>query len=314
MVAFTLGCRLMYTRPTDDTLVAEGDGRDLVVRRANCVACHDPAEEAAEKPLSGGKVLQDSREGFTINVPNITPDEETGIGAWTDDQIMRAIRDGVRHDGEMLSPVHPYESYRYMSDEDVSALVVYLRYLPKVKRPRQENKIPWQMKLALSTGATMHEPAMNVKAPDPSKPVEFGKYLAYLGNCWGCHSRGISRQLTERDRDYMGGSKVPFADPLVGEVWASNLTPHKKTGLGSYTDEQILKAFFAATRLDGEPMVTSMEAFHKYQGDLEDGKALVAFLRSLTPVEHQVPPRKLKPQEQKRLSERRQPAMSSRSR
>ena len=64
--------------------------------------------------------------------PNLTPDPETGAGSWTDDQLARAMREGVGHDGRALFPIMPYQHYRNMSDEDLASVVVYLRSLPPV--------------------------------------------------------------------------------------------------------------------------------------------------------------------------------------
>ena len=71
--------------------------------------------------------------------PNITPDKETGAGNWTDDQLARAIREGIGYDGRALFPFMPYENFRYLSDEDLASVIVYLRSIPpyagKCRRP-----------------------------------------------------------------------------------------------------------------------------------------------------------------------------------
>ncbi len=232
-------------------------------------------------------------------VPNITNDPETGLGNWTDDEIIRAIRDGVSKDGRFLFPIMPFSTYQHMSDEDVMAIVAYIRSTPAVKqeRPRVENDIPFMMGMALGMGAAMHEPVASVAEPDRNDAVKYGEYLTNVGHCSECHSMGSHGPRKKEDR-WFGGADNPMDMPGVGKVWASNLTPHKETGLGNYDAAQIKNALRAGLRLDGRRMAPPMSMFmpHIAQWEETDLDAVVAYLQSLPPVEHKVPARELTPE------------------
>ena len=71
----------------------------------------------------------------TLYAPNTTPDKETGLGNWTDDEIARAVREGVAKDGHALFPIMPYPNFRHMSDEDLASVIVYIRSIPAIRNP-----------------------------------------------------------------------------------------------------------------------------------------------------------------------------------
>lgn len=316
VMIFTASCTGKYVRPTTQEKVALTPerlerGRYLVENVAMCGACHDgrtggtllgPADPALK--LGGGTFLEDG--GIEIYVPNITSDAATGVGTWSDDKLIRGIRDGVRPDGTFLFPIMPFGAYQHMSDEDVRAVVAYLRSVPAVKmpRPERENKIPFIFKVALGMGAAQHRPVKNVVAPDPSHRVQYGEYLAYLGHCTECHSLGSRGARTKDDR-WMAGSTKPLELKGVGKVWASNLTPSKEGGLGHASAEQIKLALISGRRLDGKAMAPPMSLYTPYMALMkpEDLDALVAYLRALPAVKGQVPPRELTPAYAKLLGE-----------
>jgi mono/diheme cytochrome c family protein len=129
--------------------------RGVTVERGNylatvaiCRDCHSPRSAASptgydeEHKLSGGGLSFRTADGKPIVPPNLTPDPETGLGSWTDDEIIRAIRTGVANDGHRLNPLMPYEvGLQRMTDDDIHALVLYLRSLPPVHRKLPENPI-----------------------------------------------------------------------------------------------------------------------------------------------------------------------------
>ena len=115
--------------------------------------------------------------------PNITPDEETGIGSWSDAQIKTAIREGIRPDGRVLGPPMPFPLYRDISDEDITAIVAYLRTVPPVTNKTEPSA--YEFPLPPNWGP----PPGFVPEPDRENPVEYGAYLAGpLGHCVKCHS------------------------------------------------------------------------------------------------------------------------------
>src|SRR5947209_6415367 len=153
--------------------------------------------------------------------PNITPDGETGAGAWTDDMLARAIREGIGHDGRALFPVMPYTSYRSMSDEDLASVVVYLRSVEPVRNPLPESEIPFPVsKLINSAPEPLTE---TVAEPDRSNPVKYGEYVVRVGDCAGCHTPRDERNQPMAGYDYAGGNL--FEDGRGGTVTPANITP-----------------------------------------------------------------------------------------
>lgn len=303
------GCTGRFVRDTSagpfpGTPAQIARGKYLVDSVTACGACHTGRASGAltdpEDPrlyLAGGATLEDEG-NFKLYVPNLTSDAQTGLGNWSDDQLARAIRDGVSDQGTLLFPVMPFLSYGHMSDADVNAIVAYLRTVPKVRqeRPPFDRQIPFIARWGIRLGLVHHAPAKNVAAPDPHDRVAYGKYLMYLGHCEECHALGGRGPKGEDDGAFMGGSDKPFSTPGVGKVWAPNLTPDPDFGLRKYSDAQVKDALRSGTRLeDGKPMVYPMSSYVPHIAAMtdEDLDALVAYLRTLRPVHKQVPPREL---------------------
>lgn len=312
----SLACTGKYIRPTTDEVVQRTPqrlerGEYIVNNLASCGACHTTREggdlmkpESTTQFLGGGNVMEDESVGFRVGVPNITNDDETGLGRWTDDQIMRSIRDCVSADGHLVSPLMPCGSYRFMSDEDVRAVTAYLRSVPKVKQtvPNQPLQAPFFIKWAFGLGVGHYEPAHDVPPPPANDKVKLGAYLVNLGHCDSCHSMGQFGPKAPGEEGYLGGSAIPFFTKGYGKIYSRNLTSDE-TGLGKYTDEQIKQALMQGTRLDGKPLGPPMSMFMPHISGMkpEDMDALVAYLRSVKPVKHVTPPRELTPEAKKLL-------------
>lgn len=251
-------------------------GRQLMEGIAACGNCHqvrDKGKPVPELGLSGGMKFDDGP--FVAYAANITPDRETGIGAWTDAQLVKAIREGIRPDGSVIGPPMPIELYRGLADADLKAIIAYLRAQPAIsnKVPRSEYKFP----LPPNYGP----PVKSVKAPSKKDPVKYGAYLAGpLGHCLECHT-----PMEKGQRDYAGkkgAGGFVFNGPWGASV-ARNLTPHE-TGLKDWSDAEIARAIREGVRRDGSPLKPPMAfAYYKNIGD-DDMKALIAFMRSLKPV------------------------------
>ncbi|MGE0746699.1 MAG: cytochrome c [Rhodospirillales bacterium] len=258
---------------SSQTMLARGEY--LVKGIAGCGNCHDPrGGPAAGKPLAGGFALRE--EMFTAVAPNITPDPETGIGKWTDAQIEKAIREGVRPDGTIIGPPMPIELYRQMSDSDVKAIVAYIKTVPPVKNAvaKSEYKIP----LPPSYGP----PVGHVPDVPKTDKVAYGAYLAGpLGHCIECHTpmdKG-RRQYS----DHLGAGGQPFAGPW-GVTVAANITSDRATGIGSWTDAEIKTAITSGVRPNGEKLRPPM-AYELYKSvSAEDMDAIVAYLRTIRPL------------------------------
>jgi mono/diheme cytochrome c family protein len=278
-------------------------GRYLVDSVAACGSCHTTHTGSLTGPeeqggyLAGGNALEDQG-NFKVYVPNLTSDAETGLGKWSDDQIVRAIRDGVDDEGDLLFPVMPFPSYQHMSDDDVRAVVEYLRTVPKVRqtRPHFDRELPFMAKMGMKLGFTHHSPVKGVKAPDEADRVATGKYLTHIAHCEGCHALGSRGAKDESDDSYMGGSDQPFNTPGLGKVWATNLTPDEESGIGAFTDAQIKDALRSGNNLrDGEPMLYPMSSLIPHFKNMtdEDLEAIVIYLRTLRPVHKKTPPPEL---------------------
>jgi mono/diheme cytochrome c family protein len=307
-----LGCTGKYVRPTTQEKIQPTPGRIergsyLVNSVMSCGACHTPrvgatwlGGERADAYLAGGTLFDDPDMGFKMSIPNITPDPETGIGKWSDDEILRAIRDGVHKDGSLLKPPMPFYMYDVLSDEDAQAVVAYLRSVPPVKNavPRIAD-LPFMFKFAMAFGLIHHEPVSNVKAPKPTDKVSYGGYLSRLGLCSDCHS--MTDKGPDVEHNLLGGSTEALAERQYGKVWARNLTPDPETGLGKFTPDQIKQALRSGKRLDGKPMSPPMTLVlpHISTWTDEDLDALIVYLRSVKPIKRQVPEPQLTPEAKK---------------
>jgi mono/diheme cytochrome c family protein len=299
----TLGCTGRYIRPTTQEKVEASPeriarGNYLVNSVMACGVCHTPrvqgtwlGGERADAYLAGGTMFDDPEQGFKVSIPNITPDPETGIGAWTDDQIMRAIRDGIhRDDDRLINPPMPFYMYNILSDEDVRAVVAYLRTVPPVKNQvTRVVELPFMFKVALKMGAVHHKPVKDVKSPPTTDPKAYGHYLARLGLCTDCHS--FTKMGPDEEDNLLAGSTVPLAERDYGKVWARNLTPDPETGLGKYSAEQIKQALRSGKRLDGKPMAPPMSLLipHLSTWTDEDLDAMIIFLKSVPAKKQSTP-------------------------
>jgi mono/diheme cytochrome c family protein len=298
-----LACTGKYVRPTtQDKIEPTPDrlarGAYLVNSVMFCGACHTPrvgdtwlGGERADAYLAGGSLFDDPDHGFRVAVPNITPDRETGIGAWTDDQLMRAIRDGIHRDEDRLMfPPMPFYMYDTLSDDDARAVVAYLRTVPPVKNPvKRVAELPFMLRMAMKFGAIHHKPVKDVKAPPATDKKARGHYLARIGLCNDCHS--FTSSGPDEEDNLLAGSTEPLEERQYGKVWARNLTPDPETGLGKYSVDQIKEAVRSGKRLDGKLMAPPMSLLipHLSTWTDEDLDALITFIKSVPAKKHKIP-------------------------
>ncbi len=263
--------------PGAGTAVAETPlerGRALVNGIAACGNCHTPQGPNGPAPgmeMAGGMPIADTM--FTAYAANLTPDPETGIGRWTDEQIITAMREGKRPDGSIIGPPMPFEFYRGISDADARAIVAYLRSLKPVR-----NKVsPSEFKFPLPPA--WGPPVGTVTEAPRADTVAYGAYLAGpVGHCMECHTPmkpGGGRDMTK-----LGVGGQSFAGPW-GVTVARNITQDREHGIGAWTDDQIKRAITTGVSADGTHLMPPM-AFGYYRtltGEEQD--ALVAYLRTL---------------------------------
>jgi mono/diheme cytochrome c family protein len=241
-----------------------------------CGNCHTPkGPEGADKELSGGQAIDSPV--FHAVPSNITPDPETGIGKWTDTQIIDAIRNGRRPDGTIIGPPMPIAFYRGMSDGDVKAIVAYLRQVKPIANKTEPST--YGIPLPASYGA----PVTSAPEVAQTDKLAYGQYLATgLGHCMECHTPQFEGRT---DLTRLGAGGNPFGAPGGGVILSPNLTPANTHGVAAWSDAGVKKAIQEGVRPDGSVLVRLM-AFDYYKNIApDDMDALVLFIRSLKPAQ-----------------------------
>lgn len=258
-------------------------GAYLVNTIAACGNCHTPKDASGgaivAEELAGGVEFDDPGIGHVVG-PNITPDAETGIGTWTEAEIVTALRDGRRPDGTIIGPPMPIPAYRRLSDRDAQAIAAYLRGVKPIRRAVARTR--YDIALPPAYGP----PATHAETPPQTDRIAYGGYLAGpVGHCVLCHTPPGDATPFDMDRAYAGGRALPdLANP--GAVTVSrNITSDPVDGIGGWTDAQIKRAIVAGVRSDGTRMTRTMPFDWYARMAPDDLDALVAYLRSLPPVE-----------------------------
>jgi len=215
---------------------------------AGC-GCHSEPKKVATELNAGGRKYEGPF--GTVYSSNITPDPETGIGKWTDDQIITAIRAGRRPNGERLIPVHPYPTFNGMAEEDLRAVVAYLRSVPPVRRANTPKKISVPMFESVFLPAWLMTFAAK-ETPPPAAPVSGlprGEYLVRaVGHCGECHTPRSAMTMAVDNSRFLAGN--PKKTGPEGQA-APNITPDK-SGIGSWTEEQTATYLGTGNRPDGD--------------------------------------------------------------
>lgn len=293
------------TRPAPADFKAEltpaniARGEYLVKHVLLCFDCHSQRDwmtfsGPAVPPLGAGRpCLDKASKAVGINfgmagfpgrlcIRNITPDVETGIGGWTDGELVRAIREGVSRDGDALFPIMPWFMYTGMSDADASAVIAYLRAQPPVKSFRPERELDFPLNIIFRFyPQPLSGPVPEIPRDDT---VAYGRYLTKVARCEFCHTareRGRVEPLAGR---LMSGG-VPFTMGTRTE-YSKNLTPHPD-GLGTWSRDSFIARFRVHTApfpLDREEDNSEMDwvAFSGMRD--EDLGAIWDYLRTLPPL------------------------------
>ena len=254
-----------------------------------CASCHaapatdkcDGSRSKDERELVGGRCLK--TDFGTFYVPNITPDKETGIGKWSRNDFIKAMKKGVSPGRENLYPAFPYASYQHMTLTDLADLKAFLDTLPAIASnvPKHELSFPYNIRAGLSVWRGLYLDGKTFK-PDPAKSelVNRGAYLVEgPSHCGECH--------TPRDR--LGGmiqaKKLSGAPNPDGKGRIPNLTPHE-TGLGKWSEKDIVYALETGLTPDGDAMGGTMAKVQQNMAKLtaRDREAIAAYLKSIPPV------------------------------
>lgn len=266
---------LSSTAAAQDRAARLARGEYLVETIAGCGNCHTPhlpdGSLDDSLALAGAFVIEEPV--FKAYAKNITPDMETGIGSWSEDDIVKALREAVRPDGKILGPPMSFHFYNKLSDNDAYAIAAYLKTVRPIRNVVPEST--FQIPLAAQP------PARNVPDVSPSDPVKYGEYLAGpVGHCMDCHTTYVMGQI---DYAQLGRGGNVYARPFIYD-WAAvsaNITPY---ALGNWTDAEIKRAITEGIGRDGRELFDFMPyALYKKMTD-SDLDAVIAYLRSLPPL------------------------------
>jgi mono/diheme cytochrome c family protein len=249
-----------------------------LARAADCEACHT---------TQGGKSFAG---GLGFNLPfgtlystNITPDKETGIGNYSDQDFLNAVHRGIRSDGARLYPAMPFASYTYMTDDDALAIKAYLFSLPPVHAPAPANTLtfPFNQRWAMGFWSAVFNRNSRFE-PDTSKGPEWnrGAYLVEaLAHCGECH--------TPRNLAFALDNRKKFAGAVTAGWRAFNISSDRATGVGAWRDDDLI-SYLSIGHAAGHgtasgPMGEAVD--HSFsQMTPEDIRAMVAYLRTVPPT------------------------------
>lgn len=217
--------------------------------------------------------------------PNITP---YALDSWTDGEIFRAITSGVNKDGKALFPVMAYHRFGQMSAEDIHAIIAYIRTLPSIAKDNEASQADFPFNLILNT---LPKKATLGEIPSKKDPILYGLYLVNAAGCVDCHSQ-VEKGKVIAGTEFGGG--LEFKQPN-GSAFAPNITFDKATGIGNWSETEFVNRFkmyadsnYQAPKLTPTDVNTPMP-WTMYSGMTEDDlKAIYAYLKSLTPIQHQV--------------------------
>jgi mono/diheme cytochrome c family protein len=246
-----------------------------LARAADCTACHSVPGHA---PFTGGRAF--ATPFGTLYSPNITPDDETGIGRYTDDEWVRMMHQGIGRGGKHLYPAMPYNSFTLMTRDDALAIKAYLFSLPPVHAvaPDNQMRFPFDQRWLMTFWNVLNNPDRRFQ-PDPGKSAEWnrGAYLVEaLGHCAQCHTPRNLMQGLESSKAYAGTTQVGWL--------AYNISSDRAAGLGGWSDAAIAQYLWTG-RADGHgpasgPMAEAVENSLHYLTPA-DIQAMVAYLRTI---------------------------------
>lgn len=258
------------------------NGRNLFFA-GGCASCHATPQQDDKTRLGGGFALTSAF--GTFYAPNISPHPRDGIGAWTPEQFVRAMRAGVSPDGRHYYPSFPYTSYQRMTASDLRDLLVFLKTLPPVEGRAREHDLPFVFTFRRGLGLwKMLFLDGQMFAPDPSRSASWNRG-AYLvegpGHCAECHSPRNLVGAVIAERRFSGGP-----DPEKKDAWVPNITPHEK-GIKEWSKGDVAEVLSSGLTPEGDSVGGSMRAVVRNTSELpaSDRDAISEYLLSLPPRE-----------------------------
>jgi mono/diheme cytochrome c family protein len=262
-------------------VVASGDvlehGR-YVFYAAGCISCH-----TRDQLMAGGRPVVTPF--GTFYPPNATPQREYGIGAWSEEDFVRALREGLDPQGQHYYPAFPYPSYTRMAQQDMQALYAYLMTLPESSRAIRPHNLHWPFSSrSMMSFWKAFRFAPGEFSADPEKSTQWnrGAYLAdALGHCGECHTPRDFMGASRRDR-YLAGTCTGPEERRV-----PNITPDRETGIGNWTLEQLTTFLRTGKRPDGvftDNLMAEVLGTSCMRLTGEDLQSLAIYLHSLPPI------------------------------
>jgi mono/diheme cytochrome c family protein len=289
-------------RPAQDmkapaTAEAIERGRYLANHVAGCVPCHSPGDVTKPGDPTPPDQVGAGRDfgnlpGFPghVRASNISPDKAHGLGDWTDGEIVRAMREGVDRAGRPLFPMMPYGTlHEHLSDDDALAIVAYLRSLPAQANDPGPMVVDFPVSMFVRLAP---RPLDQAPPPTPSDKLARGRWLLRMALCHDCHTPSDGKGHKLPGKEYAGGGQ--FQMPGGGILYTPNITSDKATGVGSHTDDDLLRVLNEGVNKAGRTLY--MMPWQAYKGMTDDDKrALVAALREVPAVTNVVPASTYKP-------------------
>jgi hypothetical protein len=257
-----------------------------------CMDCHavrdfslyaGPPEPGS---LGGGGEVFDQEMGLPgyFVSKNITP---AALGDWTDGEIYRAITSGVSKDGSALFPLMPYYHYAELADEDIYAVIAYLRTLEPIQNEIPPAQLDFPVSILINTMPIKANPQPK---PSPDDVVNYGRYMITASACTDCHTRMERGSFV--GEPFAGGNAYPLPDGSI--VRSANITPHE-TGIGSWSKEEFINRFKVYADPSYTPHTVQSGQFQTYMPWLmyagmteEDLGAIYEYLRTVEPVENEI--------------------------
>jgi mono/diheme cytochrome c family protein len=270
--------------PSLSATAEEASQGAYLANAAGCEDCHTDRGHGGQ-PYAGGRAL--ATPFGTFYSPNITPDPETGIGRWSDEQFLRALRDGVRPDGANYFPVFPYPSFTKIADADARAIKAYLFSLPAVRQANRAHDISFPISWRfLQNGWKLlfFSPGPFRPAPERSETYNRGAYLVTaLAHCGECHTPRNWFGAMEPDRFLAGNPDGPDGKSVP------NITPDPETGIGNWSEEDITTLLKTGQTPEFDFVGGAMGEVVRNTSRLDDSdrRAIAVYLKSLPPIHSQ---------------------------
>ena len=249
-------------------------GEYLVRGPAGCGNCHTPQTPTGPDMANEfGGFMVEKNPGFEAWAVNITPAGR--VADWSDDELAKAIREGIRPDGSVIGPPMPIGLYRGLSDDDLYSMVAFIRTVTP-----SSNQTPFST-YNIPLPPAYGPPIESVTAPERAASVAYGEYLAGpVAHCVECHTPfGEKGPMLDT---HLGAGGFEFHGPWGTSV-APNLTKHED-GLEGYSDAELKTMITTGVRPDGSRMLPPMGYHHYAMMTEDDLDAVVMYLRQLPPL------------------------------